>query len=381
VLAIMMIAVVGLAFAADDDGNVKGDGIAGNTDGVWATKDTPVVQTGKTVTLYKELTFYNPESVNVNAPTITYTYTVSAGPSGKDIYDNEGNHTTGTSAHTITKEGIVTGIKVNGGNTSGTLTFTPAEDYAASATGVKQAKTISIDFSGVTFNGAGVYRYLITETTPDYNISGVVEGNTGHTRYLDVYVKDHIVEGVANGYDIYGFVCFKNETNVLDGRTTPTGSTPAQAYKTEGFVADTENNIKADEYYTFNVTIAKTLVGDQAMNNNQFPFSLSFANTTVTKNVLPIVSGEGTETHPTNLAAGAITSFAENGTKLKIANGGSVTYTGIPVGTTVTINEQNNVTGTIYTTKTTGGTTNQGTGWWYHQPGNWFGCRLKYLDK
>lgn len=384
VLAVMMIAVMGLAFAADNDGDTKTDGIAGNTNGTWADKDTPVVQTASTAKLYKEITFYNPESVDVNAPTITYTYTVTAGESGKEIYDAEANHDTGASAHAYTKQGIVDGVKVNGTAGSGTVSFTPADKYAASSAGTKQTKPINIDFSGVTFTGAGIYRYVVTETAATYNSSGVVQGTTGHVRYLDVYVKDHIENNAASGYEIYGFVCFTNN-NSIDGRSTPTLSTPAAAGKTEGFVANTDPNgdgetddaITADEYYTFNLTIAKTLVGDQAMNNNQFPFSLSFANSTVTGNVLPIVNGSGTHTKPTLTTAGAITSFAEDGTNLKIANGGSVTYVGIPVGTTVTINEQNNVTGTVYTTSTTGGTTNQTTvlpvswGTWTNNVANW----------
>lgn len=358
VLALVMVLAMGtVAFAADDDGNLSPDGIAGNTDGVWANQDTPVVQTASTVTIYKELTAYNPESVTVNAPTITYTYTVTAGEADKEIYDKETNHATGASAHAYTKAGILTGIKVNNASgTSGTIAWSPADPLSASSTGEKNTKELTIDFSGVAFTGAGVYRYVVSESAATYVSSGVVDGTITAVRYLDVYVKDGATAGT---YDIYGFVCFCNN-NDIDGRGTPSLDTPSDAIKTEGFVAGTQGT--ADQYYTYNLTIQKTLVGDQAQNSHKFPFSLAFANTQVTGNVLPIVTGSGTESHPTSLTAGAITSFAEDGTNLKIANGGSVTYTGIPVGTTVTINEKNDVTGTIYTTSTSGGTANQTTG-------------------
>ena len=374
--AVMTMALSATAFAANNDGDIGGDGIAGN----WSSQDTPIVQSAGTVKLYKELTFYNPESVSVNAPSITYTYTVSSGSEGREIFDSESNHATGAAAHAITKAGILSGVNVNGsGEASGIVSFSPNDDpYAASVNGTKQTKPISIDFSKVTCTGAGVYRYKITETASAYNSSGVVEGSAGHIRYLDVYVKDGASEGA---YEIYGFVCFIND-NSIDGRANPALATPAAAEKTEGFVAipdpdgdpSTNDGITADEYYTFNLKIEKKLVGDQAMNNHEFPFSLDFVNNTVTGDVLPIVSGTGTV--PT-LTAGDINGMDQNGTYLKLANGKTAIFEGIPVGTTVTINEMNDVTGTIYTVSTEGGTTNQTAGmsvnWnsWTDKVENW----------
>ena len=357
IAAVMMLSLGAIAFAADNDGSLVGDGIAGNTDGVWATQDTPVVQSAAKVSILKELKAYNPDDdTTISAPTISYPYTVTAGAAGKDIYDNEDNHATGASAHVLTKAGILIGLKINNvAGTTGTISWSPAETITASSAGYKNTKSLEIDFSEVAFNGAGVYRYVITEGTPtSYVSSGVVDGTITAVRYLDVYVKE--VQPVTNPvtYEIYGFVCFCND-NSIDGRDTPALDTPADAVKTEGFVAGT--NGTADSYYTYNLTIAKTLVGDNLMNSHQFPFSLDFVNATVTDDVLPLVTNSGTSTMPT-LAAGDINGMDQDGTNLKIANGGSVTFTGIPVGTTVTINEKNDVTGTVYTAYTTGGTTN-----------------------
>ena len=364
VLALVMVLVmVSTAFAADNDGDTGSDGIAGNTSGKWTAEDTPVVQTDKIAIIYKEIKAYNPDDCTINAPTISYSYTVTAGDSGKEIYDNKANHDPAANAHAFTKAGIVNGISVNeSGSATGTVSWSPSNDtLSASSEGVKNTKTINIDFSEVVFTGAGVYRYVITETATRFGTSGVVDGDNiaKSVRYLDVYVMDGSGTDAA-AYDIYGFVCFCNN-NSIDDRDTPTLSTVAEAQKTEGFV---ETSGTGDKYYTYNVTIQKDLVGDQANNNHQFPFKVVFANTTVTDAVLPNVSGTGIYTAPT-LTAGALTSFTVDGIsttaaqQLKIADDGTVTFTGIPAGTTLTIDEYNDVTGTIYTTTTENGTTNE----------------------
>lgn len=383
ILAIMMIAAVGAAWAAGDaeGGDTATDGIAGNTNGVWATADTPVAQ-GNTVTIYKEIIVDNPASVTVNAPTITYTYTIAAGSAGKDIYDAKGNHDPQANAHVLTKAGVgtpaittaidKTTFTTVGATDANKLIFTPAIQMNAADGGASNKYPIHITFTPSAFTGAGVYRYEITEAASTYATNGVVEGTTGHTRYLDVYVKDGSTAGT---YEIYGYVCFKYNNNIdaRDSGTAVSTDVVAEAVKTEGFVEGTDTSTSgsgdktADHYNTYNVTIGKTLVNDQAMNSNQFPFKVQFSNTTVTDNVLPIVSGTGTYTAPT-LTAGNINSFVVDGTSatatqnLKIANGGTVTFTGIPVGTTLTIDEYNNVAGTTYTTTTSGGTTNEADG-------------------
>ncbi len=378
ILALMFVFVLALdvsALAADNDGDLVTDGIAGNTDGVWENADTPVVQTDKTAILYKEIKAYNPDNSKVNAPTITYTYTVTPGSKDKDIYDDIENHESEVNAHVLTKQGITAGIKVNGGDegdttkATGTLSWSPSEEddqLSANNAGEKNTKQITIDFSQVTFTGAGVYRYKIEETAASYATSGVVEGTTGHIRYLDVYVKDGETAGT---YEIYGFVCFVND-NAIDARETPELDTVSAAVKTEGFVTiddpdndpETDDAMSADQYYTYNLTVKKELVGDQAMNGHEFPFKVTFANTTVTDPVLPIVTGDGTK--PT-LTAGNINNFIIDGTsqttaqQMKLANEKSVTFTGIPAGTKATIDEYNDVVGTVYTTTTDKATENE----------------------
>ncbi len=367
------------AMAADTDLTMTG-GVAGafNT----TDKDASLtVDTDKSISIAKELTAYNPDASDVKAPVITYTYTITAGDANKSIIDDPAVHTSAASSHVLTKAGLIPGLAVTGA-TNGTAktTATTAASGATSvadtivwnnegtlktaADGNANMSNLKLDFSSVAFAAAGVYRYVITEVAAAYGTNGVVDGNadnsTTQVRYLDVYVKDG---ATSDSFDIYGYVCFKNSNDI----EYPTSGSVAAAEKTNGFV-DTDTTAtdasNADKYYTFDVEIKKVLNNDQAMNNNQFPFKVTFANTTVTSNVLLIASGtEGKTTVPT-MTSQAISSYAFDGTsstaaeQIKIANGATVKFVGIPAGTTVTIDEYNNVVGTTYKVSTANGTTN-----------------------
>jgi len=116
----------------------------------------------------------------------------------------------------------------------------------------------------------------------------------------------------------------------------------------DGKISDNE---QADKYHTFNLTVSKTLVGDQAMNGHKFPFNVDFTNDSVTASILlkqETVAGGGITA---NLPAAAGVSGLDV-TDLGLANGASVKYIGIPVGvgevTSVEVYENNDVTGTVY---------------------------------
>ena len=364
----MVLAMTATAFAEGDaeNGDVIGDGIAGNTNGVWATEDTPVTQ-GTILTFYKEITVYNPETCEVNAP----------GDAEKTITDDKSNHVPNANVSVLTKAGVgspaITGFELD-----------PESDTLnASEFGTSNWFDITVDFSGVNFltagTGAGVYRYVITETTTiaTKNASGIVDGNAAanDVLYLDVYVNG---DGT-----IYGYVLFKNNDNI--DATTNAAAAATAAGKVEGFVNSAEDTVyasdtsTADKYYTFNLEIQKDVVNDNYISTtgHQFPFAVAFTNETVTADVLLDVSKTGTATIPTTLAKGLIASFNQDGTNLKIADDGIVLIKGIPAGTTVTIDEKNTVTGTIYTTTTTGATVNEEDGinltWdtWASEDDNW----------
>ena len=73
------------------------------------------------------------------------------------------------------------------------------ETLTAAAAGAENNKNITVDFSSVTFESAGVYRYVITRAVTDDNNAIVQDDND---RFLDVYVK----ENNDGTFEIYGYV-------------------------------------------------------------------------------------------------------------------------------------------------------------------------------
>ncbi|MCR5531507.1 MAG: hypothetical protein K6F26_06610 [Lachnospiraceae bacterium] len=344
----MVLAMSGMAMATSGPDSLS-NGKYGNGGANAVKSDTEAVN------IVKELMPVNPENSTINAPTITYTYAISAGASDKSITDSY-------DVKAKTKEGVLTGLSVKGSSdgtataatayssgdsVSTTISWTTAKQLIANTV---DTQNLVIDFSGVEFPGAGVYRYVITETV-DYSGTGVTATSGTHTRYLDVYVMDGTGTG-ADAWDVYGYVCAYADNDIIDEGTDTNTNNISDISKTNGFVAGTNNAgtaVTADTYYTFNVTISKTLTGDAFSNNYQFPFVVTFVNTNITKNVDIIGDKTGTAT-AADIDAGPLNASITK--EPKIANGGTVTYVGIPVGTTVTVKETNDVTGTIY--KSTG---------------------------
>lgn len=307
----------------------------------------------RSVQIDKTLKVFNPDTVTVNGPTITYSYAIT-GVAGGDSSGKTITDTYEVQAKTQTPPATMPTLT---GTSGSTIQWTTADQLSASSAGVLSTKHLTIDFSAVSFTGHGVYRYELTETCSDasYTAAGVTNGTISGTRYLDVYVRD--AQGTETEPQIYGYVLMTYDNNI-DGRTSATANTPAQAVKTTGFVeatdADGSTKLTGDEYHTSNVTVSKTLQGDAAMNSHLFPFSVAFANTAVTADVM-LKKQVGTSA-ATNMTAGPLGSTTDF---QGIASGGSVKYIGIPAGTEVSAYETNDVAGTIYkssATVTTGGT-------------------------
>ena len=360
-LAIMMIAMVGTVFATNADMGGENGRI-----GEFSAPDTPTTQTD-TVIIKKEITAYNPESVTVNAPTITYQYTIGAATvaSGTTVKDNASMHNQINGANVNVTVAVKAGVgnPTITGTSAGDLAITPANQLTASQYGTANRFDLTVDFSSINWDtvgsGAGVYRYVITETTTTAtkNAAGIAEGTTPKTLYLDVYVN-------GSG-DIYGYVLFTNNVSI-DGSTSEE-TAASTAGKVEGFVDDPANTIygpsnssNADKYYTFNLTLTKDVVNDAyaESTHHKFPFHVSLDNPTVIAAVLPIMTVDTNATQ-SNLSAGVIgTGTNKTVWEPKIADGATIKYVGIPCGTTITIYETNDVTGVSYTSESTNADTN-----------------------
>ena len=344
---VMVLAMSSTAFATSADTTGEGGRI-----GEFTSLDTPTTQTD-TLVIYKEITAYNPESVTVNAPTITYSYTIGAATvaAGTTITDNASRHNqingAGVTATVAVKAGVGTPTITNISLVPGTNTLN------ASQYGTANRFPITIDFTSVEWatagTGAGVYRYVINETTiaTDKNAAGIKEGTTPKELFLDVYV-----DGSGN---VYGYVLFTNNTTINGLTSEDTAATAAG--KVEGFVDDPANTVysdtntsAADKYYTFNLDLTKVVANDDyaSSTHHQFPFHVTLDNPTVTAAVLPIMT-VGSNATQTALTAAAI---GTGGTATvwapTIADGATINYVGIPCGTTITIYETNDVTGVTY---------------------------------
>lgn len=356
-LAVLMMASLSVAAFAEGEAELTGGEVGG-----YAQADSPTVQ-NKTLILKKELTAYNLDETQIQAPTISYTYTIAPVEPSFNVTDEASDHATGIGARTVpTKAGITAGVTLTG-TAVNTIAWTNTDTLTASATGTANYKDLKIDFSNVVFTGPGIYRYIITETAPNYAASGVTATTGTHTRYLDVYVKasNTFTNGsAASDWDIYGYVCMYDSEDVdPDGDTTTTG-----AMKTNGFVSGTNDGtvIKADSYYTFNVTVSKTVQNDNyAKATHAFPFTVIFTNAGVTQSVDISSATTGTTT-PTGFVDPAAGALSDDDTRgiVFIKDGASVKYIGIPNGTSVEVYETNDMTGVIYqvTTALTGTETN-----------------------
>lgn len=357
VLALVMaLALCATAFA-DGEATLTGGEVGGFT-----TPDTPNSQS-KLIKIQKELTVYNVNVASINAPTIAYTYAITAGQEGLAVTDATTDHANNTAVTAYTKAGVTpTAVTLTGeGQTNGTakIEWAATEQVNAGTDGVANYKTLTIDFTNVVFGAAGIYRYVITETAPDYTASGVTAttdtSDTAHVRYLDVYVRP-VTTGFTDGtlaadWDIYGYVCMHdNEAITPDGDTTTTG-----AMKTNGFVAGTNDSveIKADSYYTYNVTVSKTVTNDAyAKAMHAFPFTVIFTNATITQDVDISSTTTGTAAGWTDPAKAALSATTTKGV-VTLKDNSSVKYIGIPCGTSVEVYETNDVTGVTYQVTTT----------------------------
>ena len=349
IISLSMIMGLGATVLASEDLN-------GGEVGGYTSPDDPKTK-DKSVNIQKELKAYNVDGLDVFAPTITYTYQIEPGTADKSITDEDTDHNPQAAVTKKTIAGITTGVTMTG-TSQDKIEWTPAEKLETDTDGKPNYKNLVVDFSSVVFTGPGVYRYKITETASAYAASGVTETTGTHVRYLDVYVmaSSTYTDGTqASDWDIYGYVCLYEDDDITpDGDTTTTG-----AVKTNGFVTasktegTTTTDIPADSYYTFNVTVSKSLTGDNSSKNHQFPVNVDYTNATVTNNVKLDATVTGTAT---DYAHDAHAASDLDGLAL-IADGGSIKYIGIPCGTSVEVYETNDVANVTYkTTLTVDGT-------------------------
>lgn len=343
-LAIMMIAVVGAAFAATD--------IYSGSNQVENTHDITGGLIGETtIPLTKGIVLFNTDGSEIREPNISFTYTVTpvdttAANQGQPLVGvtvtDDGSRNNNNSVTVNVYDGVA-------GAFASTLTLSFADTNAkvvAAQSGTEVEKTGNLAVTLSAFQHAGIYRYKITEVASPTNVASVGldarDSSYDSARYLDVYIKNG-----TNGLEMYGAVIFKStDANAVDATN---GDITTSTEKTTGFEPDKdpsdtsytyENDNTVDKYHTFNLEVNKTITGGLADKTHDFPFEITLTGdktaTIITDYSKVGASYVGTEPTTVNInTTAAVLTPA-------LSDGDSVTITGIPVGTTVQVKETNN---------------------------------------
>ena len=340
-LALTLMMAMGMTALAADETN-SGASLEGGEAGTWTEKDTKkTVDTS--INIVKEIIAFNANGTVVNAPVVTYTYTVKpADVSGLTVTDQKEDHNSNEAVMAPVNAGITTGLVVTGSeageagdeaSAAGMLVFDNTKTLNTSKEGTANSYNINLDFAGVTFIQPGVYRYQIEESISAETYAEVaLEDGGSNIRYLDVYVGGDL--------KIYGYVCMKDNESV----------TPDTA-KTNGFVPGSgENSDGSDKYYTYDLTISKTVENDTyGKNSIAYPFTVIFNNNAKYTSTFTIneIVGDGSEgISPAKESLPTWSGVAE------VKHGGAITYTGIPAGVDVEVYETNIATGVTYRVET-----------------------------
>ncbi len=358
IIALMMalVMVLGMstaAMAAGDTGrtvNSVADTYAGTGD-----EKSLIPENTTVIPLTKSIVFINANGSAVYEPDISFTYTVT--PAG--VTDGEHTITASTGSVSRVLNGIaesVEGMTISFGPVVGGEATTPV---TTSATGVDVERTGNLAVDLTKFTRAGIYRYLITETSnpTDITTKGLtarVISDTEHpqsvyknTRYLDIYIRNN---SEGTGFEMYGAVIFKTtaeeagKDNITINTTKTTGFGP-----TSGTLKDDPT---VDRYTTYDVSVKKNVQGSLADRSHEFPFFVTIANSIAGAKITYSNDGSETITGATKaeqkytLTAADFTIGEDAKTSsLKLKHNDTITIIGVPsnqtTDLTITVKEYN----------------------------------------
>lgn len=240
-----------------------------------ANQYTPV--NGSTMTLNKNLIMDEGD----NVPNVTFSFTIAPGSA----------RSADTSDNAVMQ--VLPGV---GTPTVSTVTFSPSDSTSATpgsnidvarpaseratgltaATGVEleagekfASKTFTIDFSGVSFNEPGIYRYIITETANATNAAAGIKNDDDPDRVIDVYVVD---DG-SGSLSVAGYVPHTEDENVaISTSMGPNDVAAAGAAlddKTDGFTNERESK---------DLVFKNKVIGNKGSRDKWFEYTATFEN-------------------------------------------------------------------------------------------------------
>lgn len=315
-------------------------------------KVDPIVYDGNTMEVSKKIYVFNTDEKAIYEPNISYTYNVATvvGLAGKTItgliykdeaaVDDEGNPVTMSAVTIAGPEGGVTLSATEDGVGADEVTLTFGDDNGNEAPGVattKEGETrekfieekLYIKTDPKKFEKAGVYRYIISQTTDktlgEYGVldqgKDIASDLAPENYYLDVYVREvrKNPTDTETSMEVYGLVLLNANEDIT-------------------YTQGAEDNTKVpefdpDEYHTLNLKVTKTITGKAADKNQKFDFSIEFSNMV-----------EGSEFTWTNVTP-AYTYPTSKLFSTGLSDGEETVFTGIPMGVSnnpsVKIYEQN----------------------------------------
>lgn len=264
---------------------------------------------------------------NVVVPNVTFDFSITAATSSNPAVESGiGTPTVGSAAFTSTypKDNIYASVQ-SVGDVTDSLTLPEGKVYAK--------LPVTVNFAGISFPNPGVYRYTVTEQAT--NQDGITN-DTVTTRTLDVYVG--YKGNSETELEVMGYVMY-------NGTITETTSTS----KSNGFT---------NTYGTQNLTLTKSVEGNQGNRDKYFRFEVTLASA--------VDGTKYTVTVPTGLTEGDLEGSDQlsdvNKTEL-VATGGtvtavyylkdnqSITIQGLTPATTYAISEEDIYAADGYTTK------------------------------
>lgn len=183
---------------------------------------------------------------NANVPNVTFKFTIA-----------KGGPVSASGGNPAIYAGVVTPTAptVNDAVFAPNDLTTPGTPGSSGTSGSKYAtKKVTVDFSGVTFDAPGIYRYVITETAQSQD--GITNDKTT-TRTVDVYVA--YKTGSGTELEVVGHVMYSG---------TKTDNTGLEAGKSKGFT---------NAYATKDLTLEKQVTGNQGDRDKYFAFTVSIS--------------------------------------------------------------------------------------------------------
>ena len=210
--------------------------------------------------------------INANVPNVTFTFTIAAGDA-VDATDDNGNRAIYSGTDATRTNQILPILKVDADDNaqSVNVTFAPGDTTGATAgkpgdataTDYKYAtKSVTVDFTRVTYNAPGIYRYTITET--ESAAPGITD-DSELVRTLDVYVQYR--KGSEEILEVAGYALYEGVPSI-DADYAEKGHAGQAA-------TDTKSDGYVNEYTTYDLTLKKEVKGNQGDRDKYFAFTVN----------------------------------------------------------------------------------------------------------